>query len=312
MEGRSQLDKGSLNEFTQAFEYDGVWYAPRVMSCQILDRLKTFEVREDDLILTSYQKSDTHWMQKILLLIQQDGHVNKIKREVDPSLNGDIAFRVPPDFRKSVADSLAKCPSPRFYRSHLPSQHLPPEVWSKKSKVVYITRDPKDICASFYNFSNTNPENVRKIPWEIVFDNFISEKVIFGNWCNHALGYWKHRNDGHVFFTTFEEMKQGYSIIIRRLATFLGTTISPEGLERIVEHSILEGMKRTYPKIEQEVENGIMYTRVFGLMPIIQKGVSGGWKTLFSEEQREKMDRVMKERLVGTGLDVHYPLKASE
>lgn len=74
-------------------------------------------------------------MQEILLLIQQDGHVNKIKREVDPSLNGDIAFGVPPDFRKSVADSLAKCPSPRFYRSHLPSQHLPPEVWSKKPKV---------------------------------------------------------------------------------------------------------------------------------------------------------------------------------
>lgn len=110
-----------------------------------------------------------------------------------------------------------------------------------------------------------------------------------------------------MFFITFEEMKKDIRSVIRRLATFLGATISPEGFERIVEHSSLEGMKKTYAKIEEEVENGRLYTRAFGLAPFIQTGVSGSWKGQFSEEQRERMDRMVKERLAGTGLDVYYP-----
>ncbi|KAJ8040075.1 Sulfotransferase family cytosolic 1B member 1 [Holothuria leucospilota] len=313
MEEHAELKKetGFTSSFPPALEYEGVRYPPRVITSQTLDRLKTFEVREDDLILTSYPKCGTHWIQEILLLIQQDGHVEMVNRDVDPALNWDLAFGLPPDFENSVADSLATRPSPRFYKTHLPSQHLPSQVWSKKAKLVYVTRDPKDACASFFNFTNANPEKPFDIQWDMFFDLFMSDKAIFGNWVDHALGYWQHRNDGHVFFITFEEMKEDIRSVIRRLATFLGKTISPEGLERIVEHSSLEGMKRTYAKIEEEVENGKLYTRAYGLMSFVQKGVPGGWKALFSEEQKENMDKAMKERLVGTGLDAHYPLKAS-
>lgn len=60
--------------------------------------------------------------------------------------------------------------------------------------------------------------------------------------------------------------------VIKRLATFLGVTVSSEGLQRIVEHSSFEGMKRTYAKIEEEVQNGKMYTRSQGQIPYLQQG----------------------------------------
>lgn len=52
----------------------------------------------------------------------------------------------------------------------------------------------------------------------------------------------------------------------------MGVTVTNEGMERIVEHASLAGMKKTYSKIEAASPDGIHYTRAFGQMPFIQKG----------------------------------------
>lgn len=44
-----------LAALTQAVEYEGVWFPPLVLP-HCLEKVKTFEVREDDLILTTYPK----------------------------------------------------------------------------------------------------------------------------------------------------------------------------------------------------------------------------------------------------------------
>lgn len=74
-------------------------------------------------------------MREIILLVYQDGHVDKVNRDVDPCLCGMLELGHPPDFNKSVADYVAAQPSPRFYYTHLPAQHLPAQVWTKKPKV---------------------------------------------------------------------------------------------------------------------------------------------------------------------------------
>ena len=43
-------------------------------------------------------------------------------------------------------------------------------------------------------------------------------------------------------------------------------------MERILEHSSIEGMKKTYAKIEEEHELGKLLTRAFGTKPFINKG----------------------------------------
>ncbi len=40
--------------------------------------------------------------------------------------------------------------APRLIKSHLPGQLLPPGVWDKKIKMVYVIRNPKDVVVSLY------------------------------------------------------------------------------------------------------------------------------------------------------------------
>lgn len=58
-------------------------------------------------------------------------------------------------FTEALGDSVdmvANMPSPRFIKSHLTWDLLPEEMPSVKPKVVYVARNPKDMCVSYYHY----------------------------------------------------------------------------------------------------------------------------------------------------------------
>ena len=62
--------------------------------------------------------------------------------------------------------------TPRFIKSHLPSQLLPPEVWEKKIKMVYVIRNPKDTIVSFFHHGNLTAPH-RNYQFDDVFERFL-------------------------------------------------------------------------------------------------------------------------------------------
>ena len=50
-------------------------------------------------------------------------------------------------------DNFTELPSPRFFQTHLPFNLLPRQIRTgqKKPKIIYLIRNVKDVCVSYYN-----------------------------------------------------------------------------------------------------------------------------------------------------------------
>ena len=71
---------------------------------------------------------------------------------------------------------IDKMKSPRTIKSHLQGHIFPPDAWVKKSRVIYVARNPKDLCVSYYHFHLMNPALPTPKSWNEFFDDFFSGK----------------------------------------------------------------------------------------------------------------------------------------
>ncbi|MCI5157615.1 MAG: sulfotransferase domain-containing protein, partial [Candidatus Electrothrix sp. AUS1_2] len=100
-----------------------------------------FDFRNDDIIIASYPKSGTTWMQQIvgqLLLNGKEFDLKKISFWLDRN----------PDQRKKL-EVLNMQTHRRFIQTHLPADAL---VFSPTAKYLYIVRDGRDIILSYHHF----------------------------------------------------------------------------------------------------------------------------------------------------------------
>eukprot|EP00057_Strongylocentrotus_purpuratus_P019961 XP_011674435.1 PREDICTED: sulfotransferase family cytosolic 2B member 1-like [Strongylocentrotus purpuratus] len=125
-------------------EYRGIKYPNNVLDSSI-DRIKTFQVREDDIWIVTYPKAGTHWMMEIVGLIVNDGDPDQINRTL----------------YSSTAEMICM------------DQNFPTSKGGRK--VVYVARNPKDIIVSWFNFVGKNPA----LP--LTMDKAIKDLVSGGN-----------------------------------------------------------------------------------------------------------------------------------
>ena len=101
-----------------------------------------FDFRSDDIIIASYAKSGSTWLQQIIAQLLFNGKENLEVAEMSPWMD----LRVPP---KDIKLPLVEAQSHRrFVKTHLPTDAL---VFSDKAKYIYIGRDGRDIVWSLFN-----------------------------------------------------------------------------------------------------------------------------------------------------------------
>ncbi|TXL04959.1 sulfotransferase, partial [Methylococcaceae bacterium CS3] len=101
-----------------------------------------FRFRYNDIIIATYAKSGTTWMQQIIAQLLFNGDDDLCVSEISPWLD----LRVPP---KEVKLAYIEAQTHRrFVKTHLPVDAL---VFSKKAKYIYIGRDGRDVLWSMYN-----------------------------------------------------------------------------------------------------------------------------------------------------------------
>ncbi len=261
-----------------------------------------FKYRDDDIIIATYAKSGTTWMQQIVSQLIFKGEEGLDVSQMSPWLD----LRIPPAEVK--LEALEAQTHRRFIKTHLP---LDAFVFNPKVKHIYIGRDGRDVMWSMYNHQiNITPEMMDMLnsvpnlvgppvvtPPEDPRDFFLEwlDDRGFPVWSlwENARTWWEARDLPNVMFIHFNDLKADMPGEIRRIAKFLEIDVADDVWPAIIEHCSFEYMKSHADQIVPlggEPWKG-------GAKTFINKGTNGRWRDQLTAEDCAKYERRAREEL---------------
>ncbi|XP_019642970.1 PREDICTED: sulfotransferase family cytosolic 1B member 1-like [Branchiostoma belcheri] len=278
----------------QPLVHNGVLY-PHFVTMENLEAMKTFQTRDDDIVIVSFPKTGTNWTLEIVTQILQAAGRSPAKS--DDHIIGKLEFLYPENPLPSYV-LLEDAPSPRVILTHLKPGTAPPGIANPrgKEKILVVMRNPKDAAVSFYHFSlKITNLDANQRPWPKFCEDFLSGKEVHGSFFDHVLSWWEKRDDPHFIFLKYEDMKKDIASEVKRIATFLEADLDAATIAGIAEKCTFEGMKAT-------LDN----SRYGDRRVMARKGIVGDWKNHFTDEQNQAFDALYEEKLKGTGLDFEF------
>lgn len=186
---------------------------------------------------------------------------------------------------------------PRIYKSHLRSDFFQKALDEGKAKFVITMRNPKDTLVSFYHFYQQNMAfGNYKGSWNDFFEIIRNDQLIYGDWFDYTLSWWKLRNHPNVLFLKYEDMKLDPATNIQKIADFCKIPLSEEQLKTVVEHTTFDKMQKNS---SVNYSNDYFLTKGTSFM---RKGSTGGWVNYFTEAQSRYIDELYEEKLKNQGL----------
>ncbi|XP_071093522.1 sulfotransferase 1A1-like [Haliotis cracherodii] len=267
--------------------YNGRKYSfwPEALQSNPLERLPSVEIRPDDIIICAFPKSGTHWVWEIVRLL------------VAGQLDRDEVSKGSNMMEFASEEEYKDLPSPRILNTHLLFSQLPEQVKVKKPKILYLTRNPKDMTVSFYNF-------VMKLPMYYKYtgewNNFVRPslegKFDYGSWFDYVKDWEevKKTTDVPIMTLNYEDMKEDVFREMKKMQDFLGVKRSDEFVKEVCDHCSFTSMK----KVKADMAN-IVY----------RKGEVGDWKNWFTVAQNEWFDQIYEQKMKDCPLEFRYTLK---
>lgn len=263
-----------------------------------------FRFRDDDIVIATYAKSGTTWVQQIVAQMLFRGDPDVEVADLSPWLD----LRVPP---KEVKLPLVEAQSHRrFLKTHLPVDAL---VFSSKARYIYIGRDGRDVVWSFYNHHvNANaawyealndtpgrigppigppPDDVREY-WRAWLDQ---DGHPWWPFWENVRTWWAIRTLPNVLLVHFESLKRDLDGEMRRIADFIGVPVNESRWDAILEHCSFDWMKR-------HATRAVPLGGAFwdgGAQTFINKGVNGRWRDALTASDSAEYERRAVEELGG-------------
>merc|ERR1711990_661566 len=288
----------------------------------IAPKIYNMEVRPDDIWLVTFPKCGTMWTQNIIwnLMTECDKSMdhNTIEKqfpflEDSAAINHHSTSKMSKDkaiesgrlLHESV-EVVEEMKSPRFIKTHLPFEVLPPDLL-ERAKVVYVCRNAWDCCASFWNHvSQVFPYNYRfKGEHQDFVKMFKDGTFQYGSYWNHLKSAWSRRNHPNLHFMWFEDMKADLDGELEKLQEFLGTRVSGKTMAELKVRVSVEKVqaKATQFLGGEGTSLGASMAKYFQY-----KGrVSGLKEALKNDETVEEWKIWIKQNLEGTDLPIKIP-----
>ena len=109
-------------------------------------------------------------------------------------------------------------------------------------KYIHVVRNPRDVAVSFFHQYRTLPFYPH-YEWKDFFENFLKGDVSFGDYFDHVLSWWAHKDDDNVLFLKYEDMKKDLPSAVAAITKSICQDISKELVEEIVHRTTFENMK---------------------------------------------------------------------
>lgn len=263
-----------------------------------IDDLPKFQVRDDDIWVCSWPRSGTTLTQEMTYLVM--------------TLDFETAKTVNLDDRFPIADTkdlnypyyrgleyLASLPAdkPRMIKSHFQYTFLPDDIQErKKGRIIYICRNPKAAVTSYYKllkYLGSPPAPTLREYFEMFLKGYYG--VFNGPWSKHVKDYWDHRNDGHILFLQYEHVMKDRRGTIQKIADFLGKSLADDDIDKILEHTTLENMRKNPAVNMSYIEKHRETDKTEGVF--INKGLSEDWKKEVPEDIQKRVDEMIRQEL---------------
>ncbi|XP_044969192.1 cytosolic sulfotransferase 5-like [Hordeum vulgare subsp. vulgare] len=289
-------------------QYEGYWFKPKILE-GVLRARRAFTPRADDVVLATQPKCGTTWLKALAFTVATRSR-HGLGAADHPLLTRHpqhlVPFiEIPGATGGDDRVDLGALPSPRLLATHMPMSLLPPAG----CRVVYLCRDPKDTLVSRLHFENKLAARGGGggLSMDDAFGMFCEGFSPYGPFWDHCLEYWEEsvaRPDA-VLFLRYEEIKSDPARVVRRLAGFLGVPLSEEEersgvaeeVARMCSFETLTGLEVNQVGgvshgSRVHVENSVFY----------RKGEVGDWANHMSREMADKLDRIVQDKLQGSGL----------
>ncbi len=256
--------------------------------------------RADDIVIATYPKSGTTWMQRIVSLL--------IFQVTEPRPIMEMSAWIDQRFMQPIDDVMARVnaqPHRRFLKAHLPFDGLP---YYDEVKYIHVTRDGRDAGMSFHNHqqgftddalqrlsqAGLNDEQIARPYPAIVSDPaaFFHRWMTEGSGNGHEEGlpnlsffefersWWEARHRPNVLFVHYNDLKSDLSGEMRRVAEFLDISVEATLLNELVRAAGFEAMSRDGDVLMQRAAA----TFRDGSRTFFNKGTNGRWKGVVSED----------------------------
>lgn len=272
-----------IDGFTNEFIYlNGFLLTHQYLNISDLSIYKKFEAREDDVIIASFPKSGTTWVQELVYVIRNDCNF-------DDASTASIEERIPfieNDF--PGIDFVKNMKAPRTLKTHLPLSFFP-DNFQNKCKVIYVIRNPKDVVVSYFHFMKLC--KMITCDFKDFLKYFKSGEILYGPW-------WKHVDDcvqERVHVIQYEDLHLKPRETLIALGEFVGKKLNEEKITAILEWCSFSNMKKN-PAINYDdkfKEMGVFEKEG----SFFRKGIIGDWQTHFSEEEAAEFDDIIKKNL---------------
>ena len=261
-----------------------------------------FQFRDQDIVISTYAKSGTTWMQQIIAQMLFDGNTELEVADMSPWMD----FRIPP--KEVKLQAVEAQTHRRFIKTHLPVDAL---VYSPKAKYIYIGRDGRDVLWSLYHHHRSSNEAmyhaINDSPGRVGPPLEPPNEDIHQYWrewlardghpywpfWENIRSWWAIRDLPNILLVHFDVLKHHMPEQMRRIAAFLDIKIDESRWADIVEHCTFDWMKQNGEK--SVPLHGALWEG--GAKTFINKGTNGRWKDTLTAQDCAEYEAIALQEL---------------